>query len=739
MAKTRKKNKQKEPPTNKHTSRPYWKRLIVSVVVVLMLSVLIFWRFRSPSPSPKNIPTGLLGDHNLLLITIDTLRADMLGTYGNSDDLTPNLDQFAKEGIRFPSAFAHATMTLPSHCSILTGEYPLRHGVRDNGLFRLEASRLTLAEILKQAGYRTGAFIGAFVLDTRFGLSQGFDLYDDYYGDKTHFMNFNFVERSADKVLAPAAAWIEREESQPWFAWVHLFDPHVPYAPPDPYRESYREQPYAGEVAYTDAALGAFLDRLRSTGRLENTLLVVTADHGESLGEHGEKTHGAFAYNSTLHVPLILWAAPRLEPQVFSETVGHVNVLPTVLELLNVPVPDSVQGKTLLPRLSGQGQAGNGPVYFETLHSYLTQNLAPLTGLIDGEYKYIDLPLPELYHLPRDPRETDNLFASESGRARELGGKLEELVGTLGAGAGRDIDTAPLDEESRKRLRALGYIVSTSPPTKTTFTAADDPKNAIRFIESQRAAMSLHASGNSEEAVSLLLDVIKEREDFTAAYMNLAVIFMGTGRLPEAVSVMERAAELNPDNVSVEGSLGAVYSEVGESAKAVRVLERVIEKDPNNVDALNAVGVAYANLGRSDEALASFERALALDPSSSNTLNNLGTFYLRGEDFPDAIERFRKAVELAPGFWAAYDGLGTALMANGQLSEAVDAWKRMVELNPRSYDALYNLGVALAELDRDTEALVYLERFLREAPADRYSADKSAIEKLAADVRNRVR
>jgi arylsulfatase A-like enzyme/Flp pilus assembly protein TadD len=679
-----------------------------------MLSIFTFWRFRSPSPSAQNIPTGFLRGHNLLLITIDTLRADMLGTNGNPDGLTPNLDQWATEGIRFPSAFAHATMTLPSHCSILTGEYPIRHGVRDNGLFRLETSRLTLAEILKKAGYRTGAFIGAFVLDTRFGLSQGFDLYD---------------------VLLPAAAWLEQEDSRPWFAWIHLFDPHVPYEPPDPYRERYREQPYAGEVAYTDDELGVFLDRLRSAGRLDDTVLVVTADHGESLGEHGEKTHGAFAYNSTLHVPLILWAAPHLEPQVFSETVSHVDMVPTVLELLGVTVPDSVQGTTLLPRLNRQVPAGNRPIYFETLHPYLTQNLAPLTGLIDGEYKYIDLPLPELYHLSQDPRETANLFADESGRARELGDKLKKLVETLGADTGRDIDTVPLDEEGRKRLEALGYIVTASPPTKTVFTAADDPKNAIEHIENQRAAMSLHASGDSEKAISLLLDVIKEREDFTAAYMNLAVILMGTGRLSEAVSVMEAAAQRNPDNASVLSSLGAIYSEVGESEKAVRVLKKVLEKAPNDVNALNAIGVAYANLGKNDDALASFERALELAPSSSNTLNNLGTFHLRRQDFPNAIERFRKAIELAPGFWSAYDGLSTALMASGQLSEAVEAWKQMVELDPRSYDALYNLGVALVELRRDAEALVYIERFLREAPTDRYSADKTRLERLAADVR----
>jgi arylsulfatase A-like enzyme/Flp pilus assembly protein TadD len=605
-------------------------------------------------------------------------------------------------------------------------------------MFRLEDSRLTLAEILEQAGYRTGAFIGSFVLDARFGLSQGFDVYDDYYGEETGFADFNFVERRAEKVLSPATAWIEQDEGRPWFAWVHLFDPHVPYRPPDPYRERYRDHPYAGEVAYTDHALGSFLERLHSTRRLENTLLVATADHGESLGEHGEKTHGAFAYNSTLQVPLILWAKSHLKPQVFSETVSHVDLVPTILELLGFPVPDSVQGNTLLPRLSGQGITDSRPIYFETLHPYLTQNLAPLTGIIDGEYKFIELPLPELYHIPRDPQEETNLFAGEEARAGHLRNTLEELVATMGATAGRDIRPVSLDEETRKRLEALGYIASASPPSRKDFTAADDPKNAIRLIEDQRAAMSLHASGESEEAISLLQNVIKEREDFTAAHINLASILFGTGRLPEAINVLEKAAGNNPESAWVLGSLGIYYCEAGELARAVRTLNRAIEKAPNNADTLNSLGVAYAQMGKRDDALSLFERVLELDPSSAGTHNNIGAIFLREQDFPKAIDYFRRVIELAPGFWAAYDGLGTALAANGQLSEAVEAWKQLLELNPAIYDALYNIGVALVELGRDREALIYLEKFLREAPPERHAEDIQRLKLLAEDVRKRL-
>ena len=255
--------------------------------------------------TPLLAPSALRG-FNLLLVTVNTLRADVLGSYGGPESLTPELDRLAVEGIRFDSAFAHAPMTLPSHTSILTGEYPFRHGVRDNGAFRFGESRVTLAEMLGQAGYRTGAFVGSFMLDVRFGLGQGFDVYDDYYGEKGAADSFHFKERPAEQVLEPATSWIGRGEA-PWFAWVHLFDPHLPYAPPAPYLRGRQDEPYQAEVAYVDHELGKFLERLREAGALDNTLVVFTADHGESLGEHGEQTHGAFAYNSTLRVPLILW------------------------------------------------------------------------------------------------------------------------------------------------------------------------------------------------------------------------------------------------------------------------------------------------------------------------------------------------------------------------------------------------------------------------------------------------
>ena len=265
----------------------------------------------------------------MLLVTIDTLRADRVGAYGSSLGLTPTLDRLSREGVRFADAYAHVPLTLPSHATILTGEYPFTNGVRDNGTFRLDASKPTLARALKAAQYRTAAFVGAFVLDARFGLNDGFDTYDDRMtGSGTAL---EVVQRSAEEVLRPAADWILQTRSHPapttqhqapWFAWVHLYDPHEPYEPPEPYRSRYASDLYGGEVAYADASLGAFMERLRTAGELARTLVVVASDHGESLGEHGERTHGLFAYNATLHVPLIVWAADRTAPSVVSRSLA---------------------------------------------------------------------------------------------------------------------------------------------------------------------------------------------------------------------------------------------------------------------------------------------------------------------------------------------------------------------------------------------------------------------------------
>ncbi|TDI23442.1 MAG: tetratricopeptide repeat protein [Acidobacteria bacterium] len=735
------------PPTR----QSFVLRVATSGAVMLSVALLISCRNGGESPdSPSTGPAAesyafpepaAMTGFNLLLITVDTLRADALGAYGDDHGATPRLDELAAGGVRFESAFAHATMTLPSHASILTGQYPFAHGVRDNGAFRLDDSRLTLAEVLHDAGYATAAFVGAFVLDRRFGLGQGFDHYDDDYGASDQADDFHFVERRADQVLAPATTWVEQQDGR-WFAWVHLFDPHVPYEAPDPFGARFPDEPYRGEVAYVDQALGDALDRLAETGALDDTLIVLTADHGESLGEHGERTHGVFAYNATLRVPLIMAAGQALEPGVFAAPVGHVDIVPSVLELLGVEIPDTAQGRSLLAYSSPTAineprpRPGGSALYFESLNGYLTQNLAPLTGIVEGDYKFIELPLPELYNLAEDPAEQHNLYLEQPATATALRATLADLQAAAGAGSDDplgDLRPAAMDAATRSRLEALGYLTPDLAPENRGFTVADDPKSTIDVIERYRSAMAARA--DPAAVIRQLGAIVEERPSFTAASLSLSSVLYDTDRLDDAIAILEAAVTSAPQNMRALGRLGSYLAFNGELERAAGLQEAAMEGAPDDIDLIASLGVTYGQMGRADDARAMFARVLELDPSSAGARYNLGMTYLRESRLALALDQFRSAIELDPNFWLAHEGLGGALIAANQPAEAANAWKRSLEINPQSFDTLYNLGIVLAQLARRQEALEYLDRFVREAPSDRYADDIETIRALAAQLR----
>jgi len=348
---------------------------------------------------------------NVLLITIDTLRPDRLSCYSREHLETPNIDGLAEKGILFTKAFAHTSTTFPSHVNILLGTVPLYHGVHDNSTFIVEDRFLTLAEHLKGYGYSTGAFIGAFPLDSKFGLAQGFDVYDDdYRGDR--YQKFSYVERKAEIVVDKALEWL-REQSAPWFLWIHCWDPHHPYDPPEPFHTQYKDHLYDGEVAYVDSILGRLFDYMQTNGLTENTLIVLTGDHGEGLGEHGELTHGYFAYNSTIWIPLIITIPGENKEQV-TQMVTHTDIFPTVCDVLRIEKEPFLQGLSLLPAIKGK-KLPRRPVYFESLYPYYSRQWAPLRGYIYEEEKYIETPIPEVYDLDKDFNELHNLAKGAGG------------------------------------------------------------------------------------------------------------------------------------------------------------------------------------------------------------------------------------------------------------------------------------------------------------------------------------
>lgn len=651
-------------------------------------------------------------DQNILVITIDTLRGDALGSDGGRA-ATPNLDRLAGQGLRFTFAHAHAVVTLPSHASIFTGRYPFEHGVRDNAGYRLDDKADTLAELARGQGFATGAFVGAFPLDRQFGLAQGFGVYHDVGGRMVAEGDFAFTERRAEDVVRDARSWIDAQAGK-WFAWVHVFDPHAGYAPPPPFDVQYRDDPYAGEVAYVDHALGPLLDALAALAR--PTLVVVTADHGEGLGEHGEATHGTFAYESTLRVPLIVaQAGPGAAANrgaVIAAPARHIDIVPTVADLLELAAPDGLPGRSLLDAEDGTPR----PAYFEAMTPMLKRGWAPLRGIIVDRDKFIDLPIRELYDLAADPREAHNLAASAAPKQARL---AAELRATGAALPGEQRIESPA---VRARLESLGYV-SGSAARKARYTDEDDPKTLIDVDRLMMSGIELYRQGRLTEAIDAYRAVVARRPAMGLAYRRLAFLQWHAGSRPEAIATLRRGRDAIGADIDLDVRLGTYLAEAGSPADATALLERVTAADPANTEALNALGIAYGRSGDAGKALAAFTRVLSIDPRDAYALENIGVVHLQQRDLAAARDAFTRAIANDPQSSRAHAGLGVVQRQSGQLDAAIASWRTAVTLDRTNFDALFNLGVALVAAGRVDEARPFVRQFVQTAPPGVYGRD----------------
>jgi len=663
--------------------------------------------------SPARTPAAAGPPPDIVLITIDTLRADALGFAGNARVRTPNLDRLAGEGLVFTGAHAHNVMTLPSHANILTGLYPYQHGIRDNEGFRLDPKVPTLATMLAERGYATAAIIGAFPLDSRFGLSRGFDLYDQKYPQGAHEYDFSVAERPASEVVAAARSWYLRNAGRRRFLWVHLYDCHAPHVPPPALAREYAGDPYLGEVAGVDEALGPLLSDIRASGK--PALVVVTADHGEALGDHGEETHGLFAYEATLHVPLIL-RGPRVPSAVRRTAARHVDILPTVLEECGAPVPAGLPGRSLL----GADTSG-GASYFEALSAPLSRGWAPLRGMIQGGFKFIDLPLPELYDLASDPGEAHNLVGERMDRVRALKAALP-APGPAAARVSEPADTVA-------RLRSLGYL-SGSAPGKERYGPEDDPKNLVALDSDLQRVVRLYQQQKLEEAIALARDVIRRRPGMSTGYEYLSFLQGQLGADVQAAATLEEAKRRGLLSESLASRLGLLYSAQGKSREALAVLEPL--RGSRNPDVLNALGIARATAGRVPEAIEAFERVLSADPGNATAYQNIGLTYVQHDRPAEAVAAFQKAFAINERLPRAWNGLGVALERLGRHAEALDCWKRAVALDPQQFEAMLNLGVVALEQGETALGRESLARFVATAPAGLFAADIGRARKLLA-------
>jgi arylsulfatase A-like enzyme/Tfp pilus assembly protein PilF len=677
----------------------------------------------SPPPERRDLA------RNVLLVTIDTLRADAMGAYGNRTVSTPWMDRLAAGGVRFAQARASSVVTLPSHANILSGVYPFRHGVRENAGFRFPAKVDTLASLLHARGYRTAAFVSAFPLDARFGLTRGFDLYDDRFPKGEANVAFRVPERRATDTVAAALAWIGRGEagapsapSRPWFAWVHLYEPHFPYAPQEPYASRYRTAPYLGEVSATDAALAPLLQPVLDRPAGGDTLVVLTSDHGESLGEHGEMTHGLFAYEGTLRVPLILYQPRLFKPQAIAAPVRHVDILPTILDAVGAPVPPKLDGRTLVPIASG---AAGQPTatYFESLSASINRGWAPLYGVSRDSLKYIDLPIPELYDLAADPAEAHDLAPSRPADVREL----QRLLVALRAD---DRGAAPAREraDTREQLRSLGYLSGTA-AAKDHYTEADDPKKLIEIDRQIDEVVSRYQQGDLRGAIELGERVVQRRPDMPLSLVHLAFLYNEAGDHPRAAAAIRRALALNPAADDVAALAGAYLTEAGLAEEAVERLAPYGRAAQPDVDVLIAYGVALASAGRTGEALEAFTRARSLDPANGLPLVDAATVYLMTGDRERASTAFIEALALDPTLARAHNGLGVIAAERKDYPTALEHWRRAVTLDPSDFRTLFNLGDLLITLGRPAEARPYWQRYLAAAPPGSEASDRARVQR----------
>jgi arylsulfatase A-like enzyme/Flp pilus assembly protein TadD len=640
-------------------------------------------------------------DLNVVVVTLDTTRADRLGCYGFRGVATPNLDAIAREGVVFENATAVVPLTFPSHSSMFTGLVPPHHGVRDNGGFFLDDAKVTLAERLQSAGYATGAFIGAWVLESRWGLGQGFQHYSDRFElSKYKIVSLGTVQKAGDEVMGDALAWLDTVKSRKFFAWIHLYDAHAPYEPPEPYRSRYPGQPYLGEIAYTDAVLGRLTAWLRENGQLERTLLVVTADHGESLGDHGEGAHAYFIYGATTHVPLLVrtpWGLTGRNPS----RVSGVDLMPTVLELVGLPPEPGLDGRSLARALFDPQAALGHVAYSETYFPRYHFGWQQLRGLRDDRWSYIDAPEPELYDLAADPGEAKNVFKSESAHAETLRVAMERLAQSASGRASPE--RQGLDPDTLQRLAALGYVGNVIDVDPTA--VLPDPKHKLRLFEMMNAAKAHAQEDRLDAAIALMRKVTAEDANIVDAHLTLGNWLL-KARDPEgAIASYREALARKPDDEISLGNLAQLYRARGrteDELAALEVFRTALRVNPKNPQSWYQLATLYLDAGRLDDASGAFDDALAANPKLGAALNGLGAIAYERGDLARAEEMVRRGIALEPGVRTARYNLGRIREARGDAAGAEALYREELATYADNGRAWFNLAqLRRAQGDRD--------------------------------------
>ncbi len=616
---------------------------------------------------------------NVLLVTFDTTRADHIGCYGYKKIKTPNIDRLAREGCLFEKAFTPVPITFPAHASMLTGLYPLAHGVRNNGWFgshALSGSIVTLPELLKEQDYKTAAFVSAYVLDSRFGLDQGFDIYGDN-NLSINDANFGHLQRRAEPVTQAAMKWLEGIGKEKFFLWVHYYDPHDPWAPPPPFSEEYADNPYDGEIAYADYWFGKLLDKIEELELRETTLIVFASDHGEGLGDHHERTHGIFLYEYALGVPLI-FSHPRLLPESkgISSLVRLIDISPTILEVMGCNIPENMQGVSLLPLMKGEEKNLNLVLYCETIYPKCSHNWSPLEGLRTESWKYIFAPIKELYRMDKDPQEKRNLFEKRKDLSARMDKRLAGLKKEIMPDEPVSTEIA-MDEQTREKLRSLGYVWA---PTieKESYP---DPKEKIHVLE----------------------------------YLNKATTYIEQAQYEKAIPLLKKVLKLDPEDISAYVHLGQIYVVRNEPEKSIEAFEQAVKLKPGDLRIYIMLGEGYMEAGRHKEGLAVFKKALELEPECKEAYLNMGLHYFRNQKYSKAGDLFQKVLEVDPEEGTAHDYMSEIYWKLGDYDKIESEAEALLENNPdnnMALSSLMNLGIMYQITQQNKAAQDVLEKVI---------------------------
>ncbi len=679
-----------EEGASPQTGRRLWAAILLGGVAVAALA---WWLYPRRDPRP-----------NLLLVTIDTLRADHVGAYGAAFAQTPTLDSLAARGVRFANALSAAPLTGPSHATILTGLLPPQHGVRDNIVFSLDPRHKTLATRLKALGYRTGAFVGAYPVAAAFGFRQGFDAFTENFKESEE--PGAGAQRPANEVVDDALSWLSAPAAAPFFAWVHLYDPHAPYTPPEPYRATFANRPYDGEIAFTDAQLGRLFESLKASGRESNTIIAVVSDHGESLGEHGELTHAVLIYGSTLHVPLVI-AGPGIQGGATVETrVSTVDLAPTFLRLLGSEPSAEMFGRDLSAALRGE-RLRPEPLYAESLFGRLNCRWASLRAWVEGDFKLIDGGRTELFDLSRDPNESTNLAEQDAARVGRMRESLRRAVVRM-APEGDRAPTAAITREQETLIKSLGYVGGTGGGGQLDQPGLPDPRDHVREYERLQLilrAQNIPLAQAAAEAASIAL----KDPGNPFAHNTLASLSYRAGRLKEAAQAYRRALELDPDRPAVRQNYGKLLRDLGrleESEKELRLA--LAQTDATDGRTRSSLAQTLARVGKAQEAEALADEALRIEPNDPEALLARARVKAAMGKKEEAIESFRAAA--AGGEVDARIEIALLLLRTGDAAGArieADAILRNQAGHPW---ALAVLGQALIREGRRDEGLVALRR-----------------------------